>query len=77
MAHNGICTQIVYSMAVAPSQPERLYLDVKDIPCIYATYDSAENWQMIDNPSSCSNEISDLLIHSQTPDLVLALEKSG
>lgn len=72
--HTGIYAASIPSMAVAPSQPETVFMDLYAASSLLATYDSGDNWTAVTYPNGCSGTIEELMVSSIDPDNVIALE---
>jgi photosystem II stability/assembly factor-like uncharacterized protein len=73
-ASNGIYTCDIASMAVAPSRPEILFVNVLSSYQFIASHDSGATWQDLTYPLGCSGTMNDILVCSTDPDIVIALE---
>jgi photosystem II stability/assembly factor-like uncharacterized protein len=74
VAHEGMYTVTIASIAVAPSQPETVIADVASASRLVASCDCGDNWSDIIYPQGCSGTISELLIKSDNPNEIIALE---
>jgi photosystem II stability/assembly factor-like uncharacterized protein len=73
-AHSGIDRTQIAALAVAPSRPETVYMDLADVCELKVSHDSGENWQGLSYPYGCSTSISQLLVNSKDANLLMAME---
>jgi photosystem II stability/assembly factor-like uncharacterized protein len=73
-AHSGISRTEVATLAVAPSRPETVFMDLAATYELKVSHDSGESWQSVSYPYGCSSSISQLLVNSKDADNLLALE---
>ena len=73
--HHGIYGSRISALALAPSQPTRLFIE-HDANEVVSSDNSAETWDACGYFAICGN-VCDLLVHPTNPDIVLALEQGG
>jgi photosystem II stability/assembly factor-like uncharacterized protein len=71
--HQGIKNHLIPALAVAPSRPETVFIDIYRIYTLMASYDSGGEWKQKTYPASCDT-IDRLLVCSTDADVLLALE---
>jgi len=72
--HAGINGHSISAVAVAPSQPETLFIDINAASTVLGSYDCGDSWAEMTYPNGCSGTISDMIVNSTSADIVLALE---
>lgn len=73
-AHHGISTFTIASMAVAPSEPETIYVNVQGSSTLMGSYDSGDTFDRLTYPQGCSGTINHLWARSTEPNELVALE---
>ena len=73
-SHAGVCFCDIASLAAAPSAPETVYADIYAAYSLKASHDSGATWEERAFPAGCSGTFSDMLVNSNDPDVILALE---
>ncbi|MBU0754048.1 MAG: hypothetical protein KJ645_02845 [Planctomycetes bacterium] len=73
-AHHGISTYTIASMALAPSQPETIFVNIQNSSTIMGSYDCGGSFEKLTYPQGCSGTINDLWVRSTEPNEIVALE---
>lgn len=71
---SNVSSNCIASIAVAPSQPETVIIDIEGASWLLASYESGLNWEDLVYPDGCSGTMSHVVIHPDDPDTIVGLE---